>query len=393
MDYDPENSFIRIIYSSTSTNSSKPANFKAILQQSIAFVSNGEGNIIIFELVSNEDNDLSQNVYALSAAPVHATPESSFEDGLERCEAFIRTPDDKSVSSTIFFHEQDGTPRNDSGSSQRAYTVVLSKLGGALSETHLLPSKDKQQPKETSLDLDTTKETTREWALRFWQHWGFQRSQPHTYESLPGAVKAKSSGSRRRCFVVTWILVFAVSLVAFLSFVAIIRGKRDNTYIRYDTSGSSGPRHQLRIYWQNASEWAKANPQDTGKWKVRIDDQAIIPAELYDEDEDRYQQWYRTRYPEAWQVVEDLNYVRPAWLGSLDMTVPWDHQFHFAHCVLALRRYWKAKESGKHVCGRDIDYAHINHCLESLEKKAFVDGPREEMDPPEVMYWQTRVCF
>jgi len=176
-----------------------------------------------------------------------------------------------------------------------------------------------------------------------------------------------------------------------VSALLALRGHEDVMYDRYSTTGSEGPRHQLRIYWQNASEWAAANPQDTGKWKVRIDDQAIIPAELYDEDEEHYQKWYRTRYPEMQQVIDNRDYIRPSWMGSLNMRVPWDDQFHFAHCVLALRRYWKAKETGRHVCGRDIDYLHIDHCLGSLEKRVFIDGPRKESQGH--MYWQTKVCF
>jgi len=60
-------------------------------------------------------------------------------------------------------------------------------------------------------------------------------------------------------------------------------------WIKYRTPSSEGPRRQLRIFYHNASAWSRNNPHDHGEWRIRLDDQALIPAELYDEDEDRYQ--------------------------------------------------------------------------------------------------------
>ena len=147
-------------------------------------------------------------------------------------------------------------------------------------------------------------------------------------------------------------------------------------WIKYRTANSEGPRRQLRIFYHNASAWSRNNPHDHGEWGIRLDDQALIPAELYDEDEDRYQQWFINRYPEMHQVVLHKQHIRPSWLGSLQVEVPWDHQFHLAHCVMTLRRYWKARESGTHVCPRDIDYWHIKHCLDWFDAYAFPLGPK-----------------
>jgi hypothetical protein len=62
-----------------------------------------------------------------------------------------------------------------------------------------------------------------------------------------------------------------------------------------------------------------------------------------------------------------------------------------------LRRYWQAKETGKHVCPRDLDYAHIKHCFNVLDEFAFIDGPRgSEPVLPEVdttLPWLTNACF
>ena len=389
-----KNVHICVLYSSSLSKFSGLRGFENIFRRAVISVRNGEGTTIVFGKPSEDEYDSVQELYTLSVGPIHATASSSFEETLERFEGFLRTPDEGTPSSIAALLAGNGATTDRSLLSRMAYHAVLSRLDRSTSAEVLHLSKETEQRKEIGLDMNSKREIAKERApTRLWYSWISQRLQSHKYESLSSAGTENSSGSRRRRSVLSWILVLTFMLVAILSTVAIMRLKRDRIYIRYDTSGSSGPRHQLRIYWQNASEWAKANPQDIGKWKVRIDDQAIIPAELYDDDEDRYQQWYRSRYPEVQQVVEDLNYVRPAWLGSLDMMVPWDSQFHFAHCVLALRRYWKAKESGKHVCGRDIDYAHISHCLDALEKRVFIDGPREEMDPPQYLYWQTRVCF
>ncbi|KAK4441934.1 hypothetical protein QBC34DRAFT_453401 [Podospora aff. communis PSN243] len=171
----------------------------------------------------------------------------------------------------------------------------------------------------------------------------------------------------------------------------------DDGWIRYRTPNSSGPRRQLRIYHHNATAWSRANPHSNGEWRVRIDDQALIPSELYDADEDRYQQWFRQRYPHLQRIVETKQYIRPAWLGSLDIRVPWDHEFHLAHCVLAFRRYWKARESGTHVCPRDIDHNHIKHCLDWFDEYAFPPGPMTVYEGPGAgdwnLWWQTKVCF
>jgi len=96
--------------------------------------------------------------------------------------------------------------------------------------------------------------------------------------------------------------------------------------------------------------------------------------------------------------MENRNYLRPSWLGSLVVgeSLAWDEKFHFAHCVLALRRYWWAKESGRHVCGRDVDFGHVEHCLGYLDEKVFTPGPMDEVwedGNKYYLWWQTKVCF
>ncbi|KAF5611496.1 DUF3328 domain protein [Fusarium subglutinans] len=163
-------------------------------------------------------------------------------------------------------------------------------------------------------------------------------------------------------------------------------------YIRYSTPGSDGPKRQLRILYHNATEWSQKNPHDNGEWKIRMDDQALIPAAAWDPEEDRYQAWFHDRYKVMSTAVKERSFIRPSWLGSLHMIVPWDDEFHLAHCVVTLKRYWKAKETGKHVCPRDIAPNHIEHCLNWFEGYVF----RPEPQLPKMgstMAWQTKVCF
>jgi hypothetical protein len=389
METEVEGTPVRILFSSPSSNSPSPSDFKTIFEQALA---NRGGTTTVFELAAKNDNRSLRGIYSLTVALNQEDGESStsfLEDALERCENFVKNASGNFESSmTVLLARKSHAAGVDGTVPPSAHLIILHRLEKVKDNFSPPEEEDTKNRKNIPFNIDAAGRTS---SNMFWRNWRLQWPKTHTYESLPGTSLPSKSPYRRRLVIPSIALAFFL-LVSLLS-IAVLRWNRDSTYIRYDTSGSSGPRHQLRVYWQNASEWARANPQDSGKWKVRIDDQAIIPADLYDEDEDRYQQWYRNRYPEAQQVVENLNYVRPAWLGSKDIMVPWDSQFHFAHCVLALRRYWKAKESGRHVCGRDIDHAHINHCLGSLEKRIFIDGPRVEMDPPQFLYWQTRVCF
>lgn len=107
----------------------------------------------------------------------------------------------------------------------------------------------------------------------------------------------------------------------------------EDGYIRYQTPNSSGPKRQLQLRYSNATDWARKNLHQNGEWRMRMDDQALIPAELWDEDEDFYQTWYYTRYPHMREIIQQRKYMRPSWLGSLDVIVPWDKEFHFNHCV------------------------------------------------------------
>jgi hypothetical protein len=191
--------------------------------------------------------------------------------------------------------------------------------------------------------------------------------------------------------------IYVFTVMAMLAMVALYSyHRRDDSgeWIRYNTEGSTGPRVQLEMRHYNVSSWVSehVDPNRNDQWEVRIDDQAMIPSALMTEEEKRYQQWFQNRYPEKQLVVDHKAYINESWLGSMHILVPSDHQFHFAHCVLVLRRYWIAKETGTHVCPRDIDYRHMKHCLDSLDEMAFIDGPRKADDNWSLI-WKTKACY
>ncbi|KAF2203959.1 hypothetical protein GQ43DRAFT_349572, partial [Delitschia confertaspora ATCC 74209] len=164
-------------------------------------------------------------------------------------------------------------------------------------------------------------------------------------------------------------------------------------WIKYDTRGSIGPKYQLDLTGQNVSKW-NSYIQGHGEWALRIDDQAIIPLHLMDDEERHYQEWIQNRYPEMNQIRLNRDYINETWLSSpLTDQIPADDLFHFSHCVLALKRYIKAKETGRHVCGRDLDYEHMHHCLDALDWWAFPSGKRAEAVPnsEQALWWRTKV--
>ncbi|PVI03244.1 hypothetical protein DM02DRAFT_521136 [Periconia macrospinosa] len=193
-------------------------------------------------------------------------------------------------------------------------------------------------------------------------------------------------------------LCIAAATVAHRTFNKTFHQHFENgIWVRYDLHGSQGPKYQLQFTHHNASSWAAKNPHQNGEWAFRIDDQAMIPAHLMDEEEELYQRWFRKRYPEKNKIRLEQKYINDSFLGDPDqIQVPSDKQFHMAHCVRALRRYWQAKETGKHVCPRDIDYRHMKHCLDSMDEWAFPDGERGSIKPVVdsgtwKLIWETKV--
>ncbi|OAG03385.1 uncharacterized protein CC84DRAFT_1095848 [Paraphaeosphaeria sporulosa] len=168
-----------------------------------------------------------------------------------------------------------------------------------------------------------------------------------------------------------------------------------HSWRQYDTSGSIGPQYQLAVNASNATSWI-SYAGDPSLWTLRIDDQAIIPIRLLDNEERHCQDWIQKRYPEMNQIRLNGSYFNKTWLSSPAINrVPTDELFHFSHCILAVKRYIKAKDTGKHVCGRDIDKKHVQHCLDALDWWAFPEGRSGEDIPNSnrTFWWRTKVCF
>jgi hypothetical protein len=165
-------------------------------------------------------------------------------------------------------------------------------------------------------------------------------------------------------------------------------------FTEYSTEGSIGPYFQRHVTPENATELVEA--MKPGEWTLRIDDQAVIPTYLLDEEEAHYQKWFQNRYTEMNRIRTSGDHMNETWLSSPAIdNVPTDGVFHVAHCVLAVKRYVKAKESGHHVCGRDIDKEHFNHCMEVLDWWAYPEGRKgEDLHNENITFkWRTKICF
>ncbi|KAI1501133.1 hypothetical protein F5X99DRAFT_418779 [Biscogniauxia marginata] len=192
---------------------------------------------------------------------------------------------------------------------------------------------------------------------------------------------SKHLGKRSRQIIfLAFLTILVASGIAFVAFRSTFNHSNEGIWVRYNTIGSVGPRYQLQFDHHNVSEWEERYPNPNQEWFVRIDDQAMVPLDLVDDEELRYQRWFQERYPEADEVRREGRYLTEAFLSDPDaIQVPVDKTFHMAHCVVALRRYWTARESKSHVCPRDIDYKHMKHCLDALDMWAFPEGPRRSL--------------
>lgn len=238
-----------------------------------------------------------------------------------------------------------------------------------------------------------------------------ERDALHSHEYVArfyeGGLMAKLHSKRSSHLSVLAILVMAtlaLLIIALSRARLMLSGPANVPYQRYDITGSHGPRYQLQFSYSNVSDWARSHPHTNDEWFLRIDDQAMIPTALVDEEELRYQAWYQTRYPEMNAIRLNQTYLDEEFLGDPEaIQIPADTTFHMSHCVRAVRRYWQARETGRHVCPRDIDHRHVKHCLDALDMWAFPEGPRGSIGGMELhsqraedttrLVWKTKVCF
>ena len=318
--------------------------------------------------------DCASSTFVLWQFRVSEASNSTSEDAIIGCGHFV-TKNALSKGNTAVIHytcDADAPPDHKS-SEGRSFFIFLRKLDGYEDSSIPVSFQERRALDERSTEMRERHRT------QSWHESGFATR-----------LRGLSQDCRTRNRLLGAVLLMLLLLMT--GFVFARYHKPETEWIRYLTPGSTGPKYQYQFTHHNVSRWAAEHPHSNGEWAVRIDDQAMIPVHLLDETEAGYQRWFQKRYPEMDQVVQREDYLNESWLGSLQINVPSDHQFHFAHCALALRRYWIARESGKHVCGRDIDYRHIKHCLDRLDEKAFVDGPRVAEDRT-VLIWETKVCY
>lgn len=97
----------------------------------------------------------------------------------------------------------------------------------------------------------------------------------------------------------------------------------------------------------------------------------MISTQYVDNYERQYQAWYAKQYPWSAEIGNPEAYLNELyWRDSRNYPLAIDHDFHVAHCVWTMKRYWKAKESNHHACHHDTDHKHISHCFGVLESYA-----------------------
>jgi hypothetical protein len=190
--------------------------------------------------------------------------------------------------------------------------------------------------------------------------------------------------------------IFSIVLLASLWGITYLQNSfskpQVEVWIAYPVERSDGPPIQLRIEKSNTTEWLSSHKEDLESFAFRIDDQTLIPKELLSPQEIKYQSWFQKFYPQLWDVYRSGEHLDDDYLDAAPSNmIHVDLRFHLSHCVLALRRYWNARESGKHVCSRDLDPGHIEHCLNSLDEWAF---PEDGISPKHNVWleWITQVC-
>lgn len=193
------------------------------------------------------------------------------------------------------------------------------------------------------------------------------------YTPIPGSSTKKPF----RGHLTIWLLISLLTLAIVVGVgygLNDLRGKPQSPWMRYPTPRSDGPRYQLEFNHQNVTSWAEANPAAKDEYYIRVDDGCMFHPNLVNEQELRYQKILETRYPQLHELRMQRKYLDEGFLSDpFAIQIEVDNAFHLGHCVLALRRYWWARETGKHVCPKDLDFRHIRHCLDVFDSWVFPD--------------------
>jgi hypothetical protein len=292
---------------------------------------------------------------------------NSLEDALSLSQDFIKRPNQRQISIMFSPGKHEGPPAQEATSSLTILTRYDPKLLPALG----LPLAQQEKIATACREIQTRKPRS---TLRA------------NLLSTSGAITILG-------------VIASVCAIAIFVFSTKYHGHQQpaesvHEFTEYSTEGSIGPYFQRHVTPENATELIEA--MEPGEWTLRIDDQAVIPMYLLDEEEAHYQKWFQNRYTEMNRIRTSGDHMNETWLSSTAIdNVPTDGVFHVAHCVLAVRRYVKAKESGRHVCGRDIDKEHFNHCMEVLDWWAYPEGRKgEDLHNENITFkWRTKICF
>lgn len=178
---------------------------------------------------------------------------------------------------------------------------------------------------------------------------------------------------RNLAFIVTALLI--VVLVAILAAAPRTITTKNDIWLSWDLpKDSKGPRNQLQFTWPhpNFTDWSSEHDRSVDDFYLRLDDQTMIPNEYIEDFELQYQAWYAKHYPWFAEIGASRAYLNESyWRDSRSYPLAIDHEFHVAHCVLTMKRYWTARETNHHVCPRDVAHNHISHCFGVLESYAF----------------------
>lgn len=351
---------VRLLYDSSEEHLGLETSLSDLLR---SYREDGE-SIFVFESEGHE-------VFLIFTVCAHAETTQSVDAALRTCQTFIDDSRQGQVSVLYKTAKTDLDPR-----AEKTILAVIARYDVDLAKALGVPSARQQQIMQT---IHVCKTTARRTARL--------------------GVDLGSMSGLSVFFFPTICIVVALLLVIVVIIASLKEPHHSQNIFRswkaYDTRDSIGPEYQLSVYGPNATTWTSSDIYKNNDWALRLDDQALVPMHLFTPSEQRYQTWISEHYPSISALVKDQKHLNGTWLSSPAVdNVMVDELFHFSHCVLAVRRYIDARESGRHVCGRDIDKDHVRHCLDALDWWAFPDERRTNIENFERPFgWRTKVCF
>jgi len=188
----------------------------------------------------------------------------------------------------------------------------------------------------------------------------------------------------------TLITIFTVSKLIMHGNTGIYNG---HSILIPIPNGNSGPRIREQITPENITSWAP-DQLSMADFTIRLDDQTLIPKTVFTDYEVHIREWFIEHWPALEAVYHSGLYLDANFLtsGADANGIPMGERFHIAHCVIHMRRAYKAQMDGTHVSPRDLDMGHADHCLSVLEEFALRDD-RWCVEGPWLLKWETWVAW